>query len=293
MSNNLSLYIILLVVISVLAYILLLYFTKSTKLGNDNEEPHSFDGIIELNEPLPLWWLWLAIISILFGIGYLFLYPGLGKIKGVLDWTSHKECEEDIIKKDRIYDPIYKSFSKEKIEDLSNNSKAIKIGRSLFLNNCFQCHGLDAKGGNGFPNLTNKKWLYGGTPNDIKMSITNGRRGKMPPYASIIGNETDIEATALYALSLSDKKKESEITNKGKIKFTTICAACHGTNGKGNKYIGAPDLTDPQWMYGNNLNDIKTGIKNGRNGVMPAHKDILTKEKIHILTAYIYYLNKN
>ena len=175
----------------------------------------------------------------------------------------------------------------------STNLKALKIGKSLFTNNCSLCHGLDAKGGNGFPNLTNNKWLYGGTPTDIKTTITNGRRGKMPPYGHIIGNDSDIEATALYVLSLSGKEKESELTNKGKIKFTTICAACHGLNAKGNKYIGAPDLTDPQWIYGETLNNIKTGIKNGRNGVMPAHKDILSKEQIHILTAYIYSLNKD
>jgi len=293
-SDKLSLYVIFLVVGSILAYILLLYFTKSVKHGSsDPNEHHSFDGIVELNEPLPIWWLWLAIISIIFTIGYLFLYPGLGKIKGYFNWTSHKECEENILKNDRIYNPIYTSFFKENIENLSTNLKALKIGKSLFVNNCSLCHGLDAKGGNGFPNLTNSKWLYGGTPTDIKTTITNGRRGKMPPYGHIIGNESDIEATALYVLSLSGKEKESELTNKGKIKFTTICAACHGLNAKGNKYIGAPDLTEPQWIYGDTLKDIKTGIKNGRNGVMPAHKDVLTKEQIHILTAYIYSLNKN
>ena len=183
MSDKLSLYVIFLVVGSILAYILLLYFTKSVKHGSsDPNEHHSFDGIVELNEPLPIWWLWLAIISIIFTIGYLFLYPGLGKIKGYFNWTSHKECEENILKNDRIYNPIYTSFFKENIENLSTNLKALKIGKSLFVNNCSLCHGLDAKGGNGFPNLTNSKWLYGGTPTDIKTTITNGRRGKMPPY---------------------------------------------------------------------------------------------------------------
>lgn len=291
-SDKLSLYVIFLVVGSVLAYILLIYYTKDSEQAPDGEH-HSFDGIVELNEPLPAWWLWLAIISIIFTIAYLILYPGMGKIKGYLGWTSHKECEENIIKNEKIYNPIYTSFFKEDIEKLSTNLKALKIGKSLFVNNCSLCHGLDAKGGNGFPNLTNSKWLYGGTPTDIKTTITNGRRGKMPPYGQIIGNEADIEATALYVLSLSGKEKESDLTNKGKVKFTTICAACHGLNGKGNKYIGAPDLTDPQWIYGEGLTNIKAGIKNGRNGVMPAHKDVLTKEQIHILTAYIYSLNKN
>lgn len=293
MSNKLSLYVIFLVVLSVLAYSALIYFTKSAQNETEDGEQHSFDGIVELNEPLPVWWLWLAIISIIFSIGYLFLYPGLGKIKGYLGWTSHKECETNIIKSEKIYNPIYLAFFKEDIESLSKNLKALKIGKSLFVNNCSLCHGIDAKGGNGFPNLTNNKWLYGGTPTEIKTTITNGRRGKMPPYAQIVGNEADIEATALYVFSLSGKEKESDLTNKGKTKFTTICAACHGLNAKGNKYIGAPDLTDPQWIHGGTLQDVKNTIKNGRSGVMPAHKDVLTKEQIHILTAYIYSLNKN
>lgn len=293
MSNNLSLYIIFLITISIIAYVALIYFTKDSEHTNKEGDTHSFDGIVELNEPLPIWWLWLVVISVIFTICYLFLYPGLGKLKGYLNWTSHTECETDTYKNDRIYNPIYTSFFKDSIENLSTNLKAIKIGKSLFVNNCALCHGLEAKGGNGFPNLTNNKWLYGGTPTEIKTTITNGRRGVMPPYSSIIKNEIDIEATALYVLYLSGKEKESELTNKGKIKFTTICAACHGLNAKGNKFLGAPDLTNPKWTHGGTLQDIKTTIKNGRSGIMPAHKDILSKEQIHILTAYIYSLNKN
>lgn len=292
MSDKLSLYIVFLVVFSILLYSCLIYFTKSVENSDDSKEKHSFDGITELNKPLPAWWLWLSVISIIFAACYLFLYPGLGKNKGFLEWTSYKECDKKTLERDKLYNPIYISFYKDNIETLSLNLKALKIGKSLFLNNCSICHGIDAKGGNGFPNLTNNKWLYGGTPIEIKTSITNGRRGKMPPYAAIIVNESDIDATALYVLSLSKKEKELELTDKGKIKFTTICAACHGLNAKGNKYIGAPDLTDPQWIYGNTLKDIKTTIKSGRSGTMPAHKDVLTKEQIHILTAYIYSLNK-
>jgi len=293
-SNTLNIYIIFLVVMSVLAFSWLLYVTKDAKPEDDNSgSPHTYDGIVELNEPLPLWWLWLAVISICFTIGYLTLYPGLGKFKGWLDWNSRKDCDQKIIERDKLYDPIYSSFSKDSVEDLSNNLKALKIGRSLFVNNCSLCHGLYAKGGNGFPNLTNNIWLYGGTPNEIKMTITNGRRGKMPPYGVIIKTEDEIEATALYVLSLSGREKESALTQRGKVKFSTICSACHGLNAKGNKFIGAPDLTNPQWIHGGTLENIKFTIKNGRNGVMPAHKDVLTKEQIHILTAYIYSLNKS
>lgn len=291
-STLLSLYVIFLICLSIFFYSALIFFTKNIEHDDASSEVgHSFDGITELNEPLPLWWLWMFILSIIFSIIYLFLYPGLGSLKGFLGWTSHKECNNNITKNDKIYESIYVSFSKEKIEDLSKDKKAIKIGRSLFVNNCSLCHGLDAKGGNGFPNLTSNKWLYGGSPNEIKTTITNGRMGKMPSYASLIGSDSDINSTAWYVMSLSNPVISEKLIDKGKIKFTTICSACHGLNAKGNKFIGAPDLTDPKWVYGGKFDDIINTIKTGRQGVMPSHKDVLSKEQIHLLTAYIYSLN--
>jgi len=296
-SNAVSIYIIFLVVGSIIFYTALFLGMRTTPHHDDGKtdinDMTSFDGITETNHPLPGWWLWMMGISIVFGIGYLALYPGLGKIKGALGWVSYDDHNANTVKENKMYDPIYNAFAKESIDDLSVNFKSLKIGKSLFMNNCALCHGLDAKGGNGFPNLTNNKWLYGGTPKEIKTSITNGRRGKMPGYSPVIKDDADVESTALYVLSLSGKNEQSSLTDKGKIKFNTICSACHGMNAKGNKFLGAPDLTDPQWIYGSSLNNIKDTIKNGRNGVMPAHKGILTKEQIHILTAYIYSLNKS
>lgn len=280
--------------LSIVGYSALIYFTRNvTHQDGESESPHTFDGITELNEPLPAWWLWLFVLTILFGICYLALYPGLGSNKGTLGWTSHKECDEKARSGNKLYESIYMSYYKSSIEDLSSNLKALKIGKSLFINNCSLCHGLDAKGGNGFPNLTNNKWLYGGTPNEIKMTITNGRKGKMPPYAAVLGSDQDVESTALYVLSLSNSNISSDLTDKGRVKFSMICSACHGLNAKGNKYIGAPDLTDPQWIYGGSFDHVRETIKFGRNGVMPAHKDVLSKEQIHILTAYIFSLNQN
>ncbi len=291
MSTFLNIYVISLVVFSILLYSAIIYFSRTASQDNE-QHGHSFDGITELNEPLPLWWLWMFIVSIIFSIIYLFLYPGLGSYKGFLGWTSHNECNTDMLKNEKLYNSIYISYSKESIENLSKNPKALKIGRSLFSNNCALCHGSDAKGGHGFPNLTNNKWLYGGTPNEIKTTITNGRHGKMPPYASIIMTDSDIQSTAWYVLSLSLPYISERLTDKGKLKFISICSACHGINAKGNKFIGAPDLTDPQWIHGGKIENIVYTIKNGRQGIMPAHKDLLNKEQIHLLTAYIYSLNR-
>lgn len=294
MGIILSFYVIFLVLLSIFFYSWLIFYTRNATPQDDDNHGHSFDGITELNEPLPSWWLWLFVLTIIFGLFYLALYPGLGLNKGLLEWTSHKACDEISKKEDDFYKPLYVSFSKISIEDLSSNLKAMKIGKSLFINNCSLCHGLDARGGNGFPNLTNDKWLYGGTPAEIKTTITNGRKGRMPPYTPVFEEEDEIDSTVHYVLALSDETKDqsSALTSKGKIKFSTICSACHGLNGKGNKFIGAPDLTDPQWIYGNSFDSIKYTIKFGRNGTMPSHKDVLTKEQIHILTAYIYSLNK-
>lgn len=291
MSTLLSIYVISLVVLSILFYSLLIFFTKNIDNEDSSNTGHSFDGITELNEPLPLWWLWMFILSIIFSVCYLCLYPGLGNFKGILGWTSHKECNANVDKNDKLYESIYISYSKESVENLVNDAKALKIGKSLFINNCSLCHGLDAKGGHGFPNLTNNIWLYGGTPNEIKTTITNGRVGKMPPYGAII-SDNDIQATAWYVLSLSIPAISEKLTEAGKTKFNSICSACHGLNAKGNKFIGAPDLTNPQWIHGGNFEDIINTIKKGRQGIMPSHKDVLSKEQIHLLTTYIYSLNK-
>ena len=235
-------------------------------------------------------WLWLFILSIIFAVIYLIFYPGLGKFDGLFHWTSKKECDNKAIIENKLYEPIYISLGNKSIEELKVDSKAMKIARSLFVNNCAICHGVDAKGALGFPNLTNNKWLYGGTENDIKNTITNGRNGKMPPYGQMLG-EKNVEYVAKYVKSLSSNLENSDELEIGKNKFNTVCTVCHGKDAKGNKFIGAPNLTDPQWIYGGKLDDIKKTITFGRTGFMPAHKEILSKNEIHILVAYIFLIN--
>lgn len=291
MSNFWSIYIIVIVVVSILIYSGLIYFTRNIEQSNESSEHHVYDGIEENNKPLPFWWVSLFVLSIIFAIIYLFFYPGLGKFNGILNWTSKKECDNKTLEENKLYEPIYIALGNKTIDELKNDLKALKIARSIFVNNCAICHGVDAKGALGFPNLTNNKWLYGGDVNDIKHTITNGRNGKMPPLGVVVGD--DLDAVAVYVLSLSQKVEDKELIERGKSRFNKICNACHGQNAKGNKFLGAPDLTDPQWIYGGSIEDIKKTITTGRSGFMPAHKNILTKEQIHILTAYIHLLNNS
>lgn len=291
MSNFWSIYIIFIVVVSILIYSGLIYFTRNIEQSSDSNDHHVYDGIEEDNKPLPFWWVLMFCLSIIFAVIYLIFYPGLGKFNGLLHWSSKKECDNKTILENKIYEPIYTSLGSKTIDELKNDLKAMKIARSIFVNNCSICHGIDAKGALGFPNLTNNKWLYGGEIDDIKNTITNGRNGRMPPLGAIIGD--NVEAVATYVLSLSKKVSDNDLVEKGKIKFGTICIACHGQNATGNKFLGAPNLTDPQWIYGGSIEDIKKTIIFGRSGFMPAHKNILTKEQIHILTAYIHLLNNS
>ena len=290
MSNFWSIYIIIIVVFSILLYSALIYYTKDVE-HTSNTEHYEFDGIVEDNKPLPKWWLWLFCISIVFAIIYLMFYPGLGKFEGILQWTSKKECQSKTIMEDKLYAPIYIALGNKTIEELKNNVKAMKIAKSLFVNNCAVCHGVDAKGALGFPNLSNNKWLYGGNVDDIKNSITNGRNGTMPAWGSVLGD--DLDAVVFYVQTLSRKIDNLDLIEKGKKRFDTICIACHGKYAKGNKFLWSPDLTDPQWIYGSSFENVKKTIKFGRSGFMPAHKNVLTKEQIHILTAYIHLLNNS
>ncbi|HFL8794938.1 MAG TPA: cytochrome-c oxidase, cbb3-type subunit III [Candidatus Azosocius sp. HAIN] len=301
MNNFWHLYVGFFVFINILIYGLILYFSNNIKkddfhhkvdLNSVKYSEYHYDEIEELNEPLPKWWYWMFFISIFYGIIYLIFYPGFGNFSGILNWSSSSECRLQIEKHKKVYNDLYKSYKNISIEDLSNNNDALKIGRNIFLNNCSPCHGYDAKGSKGFPNLTNSIWLYGGSSKDIIETITNGRNGIMPALGQIIGNDEDIKCVALYIQSLSIKNNcDSNFLIKGKEIYQKICFICHGIDASGDKIKGAPSLMKPQWVYGSSLEDIISTIKYGRSGVMPSHKDILSEDQIHIVTSYIYSLN--
>ena len=249
---------------------------------------HSWDGVEELNNPLPKWWLWLFYITIIAALIYLVLYPGLGNFKGILGWSSHGQYDEEIVESDAKYGPIFKAFAATSIPDLAKDPKAVQAGQRLFSNYCSQCHGSDAKGTTGYPNLSDNDWLYGGEPDTIKQSILMGRNGVMP----VLGlGETDVENVAAYVQSLSGRDVDATAAEAGKEKFQVMCIACHGVDGKGNYALGAPNLTDTIWLHGSSARSIKKTIAEGRMSKMPAHNEFLGEDKAHLLAGYIYSLS--
>ena len=253
---------------------------------------HTWDETLqEYNNPLPRWWLWLFYITIVFGFVYLALYPGLGNFKGLLGWSEVGQYQDEMAKADAEYGPLFAKYSKEDLATLAKDPQAIKIGQRLFLNYCAGCHGSDAGGAPGFPNLTDNDWLYGGAPETIQTTILDGRNGVMPAWGQVLGAQGVDEVTA-YVLSLSGRPvPDAAQVSAGKAKFETYCAACHCADGKGNQAIGAPNLTDNIWLYGGSPAIIKQTIANGRNGRMPAQRDFLGEAKVHLLAAYVYSLS--
>ena len=282
-----------LTLISVIACGVLLKLQSSRKVSGGSTETtgHTWDEDLgEYNNPLPKWWMWLFYITIVFGLAYLYLYPGLGSYAGSLKWTQVGQLQEENAAAEKEFGPLYQKFAALDVPALAADPAARAVGQKLFLNNCAQCHASDAGGSKGFPNLSDKDWLWGGEPEAIKASITNGRTGVMPPMGPTLGAEKTKDV-AHYVMSLSGLSHDSLRAGRGKETFGGICAACHGPEGKGNPAMGAPNLTDKTWLYGSGEPVIIETITLGRNNQMPAHKDLLNPAKIHLLTGYIYSLS--
>lgn len=248
------------------------------------------EDLQELNTPLPRWWLIMFYITIVYGIAYLIIYPGMGTFKGLIGWTSVGEYEAEVAEADALYGPLYAKHQKTDIAVLASDDDAMKTGERLYVNYCSVCHGSDARGARGFPNLRDNDWLYGGEPENIKTSIMLGRTGSMPAWEASLSEE-GIEQMANYVMKLSGRSVDEASAAVGKEKFATLCGGCHMPDATGNHVIGAPDLTNNTWLYGGSPRAIKQTIAKGRTGRMPAHNEFLGKAKVHILAAYIYSLS--
>jgi cytochrome c oxidase cbb3-type subunit 3 len=248
------------------------------------------EDLAEYNNPLPRWWMWLFYLTIVFALAYLALYPGLGSFAGIRDWTSRGQHEAEVAAADAKYGPTFSKYLQQGLAVVADDPEARAIGQRLFLTYCAQCHGSDAGGGPGFPNLRDKDWLYGGDPETIKASIMAGRSGVMPPMSAAVGGDEGAKNVMNYVFSLGGRAHDSIRAAFGKEKFG-VCAACHGADGKGNQALGAPNLTDKIWLYGASEEAIIESIMMGRKGYMPAHKDFLGEAKVHVLAAYVYSLS--
>ncbi len=273
--------------------VLLVAQNKRRVAGSESETTgHTWDEDLgEYNNPLPRWWNWLFWITIVWGLAYLALYPGLGSYAGYWKWTQVGQLEQENAQANAQFGPLYEKYAGQEVAQLAKDPAALAIGQKLFLNTCAQCHASDGAGSRGFPNLTDGDWLYGGDPASIKHSITEGRTGVMPPLGPALG-EQGTKDVAHYVMSLSGLAHESIRTARGKPLFAQTCAACHGAEGKGNPQLGAPNLADKTWLYGSAEPAIIETITRGRNNQMPAQKELLTPAKIHLLTAYVYSLSQ-
>lgn len=293
MSTGWSLYIIIGTLGSLLWCLWLLFSNrKRVEPGEEVKTTgHEYDGIEEYDNPLPVWWVGMFVVTIVFALVYLVYYPGLGNFTGVGGWTSNNQWQAEVDRNQARFGPLYAELGALSPEQIRQHTAGRRIGRRLFVNNCATCHGITAEGAFGFPNLTDSQWNWGGEFASIKTTITNGRSAIMTPWGPALGDDgvTDV---ANHVLRLASREHDPAAADRGAEKYATFCIACHGPEGKGNPLLGAPDLTNDIWLYGGSIEQLSFTIKNGRSGVMPGHAELLNDEQIHVLSAYIEGLGK-
>jgi cytochrome c oxidase cbb3-type subunit 3 len=271
-----------------------LIFANNIKKVEGEIKPtgHVWDGDLEeFDNPLPRWWYYMFLITLVFGLIYLALYPGLGAYKGLFGWTQINQYEDESARYDAKYSELYSAYAATPIPELAMNADAMKSGERIFASYCTVCHGSDARGGIGFPNLTDDNWIWGGTAEQIKASIVNGRIANMPARGGLPLTDDEVENVAEYVMSLAGRDVDKTASELGKQVYGKICLACHLPTGTGNQALGAANLTDSVWLYGSSRSAIIETIKNGRVGEMPAHGEFLGEDKSHLLAAYVYSLS--
>lgn len=268
-----------------LAIFLYVYGTRvKIPIEGDGTTGHSWDNgkLRESVRKLPRWWAIMSLASLIAAIGYLVLFPGFGNFKGILGWTSAQQVQkarEDNAKK---LDELFARYRQYPVERLADDSVALQYGDRLFQDNCAACHGAKAEGGHGFPALT----INGDDGEFVVATALNGRNGVMPPWGAVLG-EQGVSDVANYVLSLSGSPHDAARAQAGQAHFQATCVACHGADGKGNKALGAPDLTDHSWIYGGDLASVVQTIRDGRIGHMPAWKDRLGEDQVRLIAAWL------
>lgn len=294
-SSGWGIYIALVTGVGIIWCLYLLFSQRKTNVtyeadGSVADTGHVWDDDLrELNNPLPRWWMWMFVLSCVFAIVYLILYPGMGTYEGTLGYTTRNAHDASVVQANQQLKPIYAKYMDMDAKQVAADPAAREMGQRLFLNHCAQCHGSDAGGSKGFPNLADTDWLYGGDTDNIKQTLIGGRAGVMPAFAHL--ESTQVSDVANYVRNLSGLAADQIKVGRGAEVYKANCAACHGAEGKGMAAMGAPNLTDKVWLYGGSEATIVETVLKGRNGMMPAHETILTPEKIHLLTAYVWGLS--
>ena len=294
MTAGWSLFIIALVVLNIVGCVWLIWWTARRRPGDPGptDTSHVWDGdLTEYNKPMPRWWINLFYLTIVFTIAYLAWYPGFGAFAGYSKWTSANEHDSDKAAEDKKLAATFAPYANKPIDVIAQDPNAIKLGKAIFSNTCATCHGSSAQGATGYPNLTDNIWHWGGSPEQILETVMNGRQAAMPSWEGALGGPQGVAEVAVYLQSLRGEKVDTALANAGKNKFETICVSCHGPDAKGNPAMGAPNLTDDYWLYGDSTTAIETSIAKGRNGQMPAHGPILGETRVRLVAAYVWSLS--
>lgn len=294
MSTGWSLFVILLTVGNIVGCLWLLQHFSRRREGDGGagETTHVWDGDLrEYNHPLPYWWLVLFWLSAVFGAAYLLAYPGLGSFQGVLGWSQQGQYETEVDTAERKYGAIFAGYAAMPLEELMADPEARRAGRSLYLNHCAVCHGADARGSRGFPNLTDDAWLWGGSPDAILATLRQGRTGVMPALGPALGEE-GVEEVLAHIRTLGGAAADAAVAEAGRARFLALCSGCHGPEGRGNPLLGAPDLTDDDWLHGATDADVRDVLARGRTSVMPAQLEALGEDRLYTLAAWLLGLRE-
>lgn len=251
---------------------------------------HVWDGdLTEFNNPLPRWWFWLFVLTTVWGLGYLVFYPGLGSYTGTLGWTQQRQHAAEVQAAKAVQAPRYARFAALSLGQLSQDPDAMGEARSVFANGCAGCHGSDARGAPGFPNLTDNDWLYGNAPETLLTTIGAGRMGVMPGWQAAL-TDAGVEEVVAYVQSLSGSAARQDLVQAGAARYAMFCVACHGADARGNPVLAAPNLADTIWLYGGDVDALRVSIGAGRQGQMPAHEALLGKDRVRLMAAYVLSL---
>jgi cytochrome c oxidase cbb3-type subunit 3 len=269
---------------------------------------HEWDGIEELNTPLPRWWLWTLYATIVWGIVYMILYPAWPLLnsatEGTLGWSSRGQLEQELAAEQASKGPLLQKLATTPIEQFGNDPRlmqaAVEGGRAAFKTSCVQCHGSGAAGSPGYPNLNDDDWLWGGDLKSIHYTIEHGARqpghektrmSMMPAFGRDGMLQADqIADLSSYVRTISRQQKPDAAARRGSELYAGNCAACHGNDGSGNRTLGAPNLRDSIWLYGGDAESIQATIANSRYGVMPQWGNRLDPVTVKMLAAYVHSL---